>query len=75
MRPIGSVVSLTYDSRVPVEQDDVIQTRTGRSYRCLANRIQQRGKWKGRQHITALVIDACDVSPDDTVHRLVWYER
>lgn len=75
MRPIGSIVSLYYDGWAVAEEGDVIQTTTGRSYRVISNRVQEKGRHRGRQHIKALVIDKCDVSEEDTVLPLYWYAR
>lgn len=75
MKPVGSLVSLYYDSDRLVEEADVIRTPTGRSYRVVSVRVQERGKNAGRQIIKALVIDPADVAPDDVVHPLHWYSR
>ena len=75
MKPLGSIVSLYYDGFDVVEVDEVIQTQTGRSYRCISNRVQEKGKYKSRQHIKALVIDQADITEDDVVHPLYWYRR
>lgn len=71
----GSVVSIYMDSREPVEEGDVVQTTTGRTYRVMNCRVQKRGIHKGRQHLMVLVIPQSDVSEDDKVHSLWWYSR
>jgi hypothetical protein len=75
VRPIGSIVSLYYDGWAVAEEGDVIQTTTGRSYRVISNRIQEKGKHAGRQHIKAMVIEPEDVSASDVVLKLWWYKR
>lgn len=71
--PIGAVVRLYFDSIDPVGREDFIQTPTGRTYRVLGGRVQQRGKHRGRQHLQCLVVD--QAPPGATVHHLVWYPR
>lgn len=73
-RPIGAVVRLYFDSIDPVGREDFIRTPTGRTYKVLGGRVQQRGKHRGRQHLECLVIDD-DVPAGATVHHLVWYPR
>lgn len=75
MKPVGSLVSLYYDSDRLVEEADVIRTPTGRSYRVVSVRVQERGKNAGRQHIKALVIEPSEVTIDDVVHPIHWYSR
>jgi len=75
MRPVGSIVSLYYDARVFVEEGDVIRTPSGRQYRVVEARRQQKGKHAGRWHLKALVLDPTDDPGDVPVHLLVWYKR
>jgi hypothetical protein len=75
VRPVGSFVSLYYDSVVIAEEGDVVMTPTGRSYRVIENRVQVGGKHDGRQHIRALVINHADVVETDRVLMLRWYRR
>ena len=76
MRAVGSLVRLTYDApSTLVAEGDVIRTRTGRAYRVWRARRQTRGKWTGRWHLQAVVLDPAEVTEEDTVHELVWYAR
>lgn len=74
-KPIGSVVSLYYDSRTPLERDDVIRTPSGKCYRVITNRIQTAGKHAGRQHLRCEVIDPATVTSEDFVCLIHWYPR
>jgi hypothetical protein len=82
--PAGAIVSLYVDLRASVADNDVIETQTGRRYRVLDVRVQQRGKHVGRQHLRCIVLgdegehDDLNRSADprmSAVHRIRWYER
>jgi hypothetical protein len=74
--PVGRVVSLYIDTATDhVDEGDVIQTPSDRSYRVVASRQQQRGIHVGRWHLQALVIDADTVTDEDRVIQIVWYPR
>lgn len=72
---IGNVVSLYMDTSRDIEFGDCIRTTSGRAYRVVASRQQERGKHAGRWHLRAQVIDASTISEDDTVIPLMWYRR
>lgn len=72
---IGDVVALFFDSTNRVEPGHYLRTGTGRTYRAVSVRTQQRGAHIGRQHIQAEVVDSDEVDPADTVHRIHWYIR
>lgn len=69
----GSVVSIYYDGWHEMAEGEALRTPTGRTYVVVANRIQQRGKHVGRQHLRCLVVD--QVEPGTAVFPLVWYRR
>lgn len=81
--PAGAVVQLYVDLDRQVARDDIIETRTGRAYRVLTVRVQERGKHAGRQHLCCLVlgenwlagIDRAAANPEAYVHRIRWYRR
>lgn len=74
--PIGRVVSLYIDTRTPhVDEGDVLQTPTGRSYRIVESRQQKRGRHIGRWHLQALVVDPTTVTAEDRVIQIAWYPR
>lgn len=83
--PAGAIVSLYVDLVSRVAIDDVIETQSGRRYRIIAVRQQQRGKHVGRQHLRCLVLGKGEriayegMQPDHpwvpTVHRIRWYVR
>ena len=70
---VGDEVSIHYDSDDPVEIGDLIQTRTGRTYKVTALRIQKSGIHKGRYHLRCLVIETPEIGT--LVHQLFWYPR
>jgi hypothetical protein len=73
-RPAGSQVHLTYDSAQILEPGDYLRTGSGRLYLIEGNRIQERGRWAGRQHLTAVVMEPRSpvrVGRTDLVDRLV----
>lgn len=72
---VGSEVGIYYDGVAQVDEGDVIRTSTGRCYRAIHNRIQQKGKHVGRQHLRVQVIDPSEVTEADTVHPIYWYRR
>lgn len=85
--PVGSIVSLYVDLRAAVGAGDIIETRSGRRYRVLSVRVQQRGRHAGRQHLQVVVGDeqmppaaAVYAGPDGElragmIHRIRWYRR
>jgi hypothetical protein len=75
-KPEGSVVRIYFDGARRLEEGDALQTPTGRTYLVVANRIQQRGKHKGRQHLACLVIDAGAAALEPgRIFPLYWYKR
>jgi hypothetical protein len=72
---VGNVVGLYMDTRAEVEFGDVIQTQTGRTYRVVEARRQERGKHAGRWHLRVLVVVAASITPSDNVKPLRWYRR
>lgn len=72
----GEHARLYYDGATPVEEGDYIRTTTGRLYLVTFARVQQAGKYAGRQHLITVVMDP-DHEPEDnaTVHPLHWYRR
>lgn len=76
--PIGSNVGLYIDAARILGEGDMVVTSTGRTYRVTSNRIQERGKHAGRQHLRVNVVDpaeAEDVDEDTYVLRIFWYSR
>lgn len=74
--PAGAIVGLYVDLASQLELDDVIETGTGRRYRVVSVRVQERGRHRGRQHVRALVLAVDDQNPPDArVHRIRWYKR
>lgn len=74
--PLGSIVGLHYDTELEVEEDEYLQTPTGRTYLVLEVRVQARGKWaKVRKHLRVMVVEASCVAPLSVVHPLRWYKR
>jgi hypothetical protein len=73
--PLGAEVSLYYDAARPIQVDEFLQTPTGRTYRIIGVRIQQRGKNVGRQHLRAVVSDPAEITEGDVVRVIHWYAR
>lgn len=82
--PVGAVVRLYVDLERQVNEGDIIETRTGRGYRVLSVRVQERGKHEGRQHLSCVVLhagwleDAVAGFYDPSsafIHRIRWYRR
>lgn len=73
--PVGAIVSLYVDVAAIVKPNDVIETRSGRRYSVLTVRVQLRGKNKGRQHLSAIVLGDDPVGDTTIVHRIRWYRR
>lgn len=75
--PDGSVVKLYVDLCERVAVGDLIETQTGRRYGVLVVREQQRGKHRGRQHLSCVVIgaDRSEPGPGVRLHRIRWYKR
>lgn len=74
-KPPGSIVALYFDSPRLMVADDVIRTESGKCYRVVSNRVQQRGKHVGRQHLTCEVVAPETVTADDFVMPIYWYAR
>lgn len=70
---IGDEVGLYYDADAPVLEGDFLVTRTGRCYKVVKLRIQQRGQNKGRYHLRCVVSEKVEKSAK--VHSLCWYPR
>jgi hypothetical protein len=82
MAPVGAIVALYVDLERRVMVEDIVETRTGRGYRVLVVRMQERGKKAGRQHLRCVVLGEdwlhdLMVTPRDNrwVHRIRWYRR
>ncbi len=73
--PVGRVVGLYMDTLRTVAEQDVITTPSGRAYRVVGVRRQERGIHEGRWHLRALVIDPTTIQDGDEVIPLVWYRR
>lgn len=73
--PPGAEVGLYVDLAARVAPDEVIQTESGRRYLVIRVRVQERGRYRGRQHLRAIVCDVDDVTGDRRVHRIRWYRR
>lgn len=74
-RQIGEPAYLYIDAAQEMEEGDVVRTPSGKSYRVVSTRIQQKGKHIGRQHLQTIVIDPKEVSSTDTVLEIHWYPR
>ena len=76
MKPVGSLVRLTYDGP-PLREGDYLRTHTtGRLYLAMRVRVQEKGKHRGRQHISAIVVDRNHVvEPDARVRPIHWHPR
>jgi hypothetical protein len=72
--PPGAEVGLYVDAVRQLEAGDLVLTETGRAYRVVAVRVQQRGKRTGRQHLRVVVLAE---PPADEVPALTlrWYRR
>jgi autonomous glycyl radical cofactor GrcA len=76
--PAGAIVSLHVDLIARVDVNDIIETESGRRYRVLDVRVQQRGKHEGRQHLRVIVLGKNDEHDEHdvyTVHKIRWYKR
>ena len=74
--PAGAEVGLYVDLTSPVALGDVIETQTGRRYLVVGVRVQQRGKYAGRQHLRCLVLNPLDDPAfNPVVHTIRWYKR
>lgn len=69
----GDEVTISYDGN-PVAPGDALRTPTGRSYGVLSVRVQERGKHRGRQFVTAVVLDE-PLTAATKVHPLIWHSR
>lgn len=85
--PVGAVVGIYVDLAERIGSGDIIETQTGRRYKVLVVREQERGRHVGRQHLRCLVVDD-DIEPESPVfagregtqrpgmvHRIRWYSR
>ena len=74
--PAGAVVKLYVDLVEPVVPTDVIETQSGRKYWVLHVRVQEKGKHKGRQHLSCLVLDPTrNDEGSNRIHKIRWYKR
>lgn len=74
--PAGALVGIYYDGWETVEPGDYLRTPTGRTYLIESNRIQQRGKHAGRQHLKGTVMEPeHQPEPDAKIHLIFWYKR
>lgn len=77
--PIGRNVSIYMDAREILGIGDLVVTGTGRCYRVTSNRIQEKGKHAGRQHLRVDVVDReqamAEADEDTLIIRLAWYSR
>lgn len=71
--PVGSVVSIYYDSPRAITIGDVLYTPTSRMYLIVELRVQARGRHVGRKHLRCMIVDkppvGCSMFP------LFWYAR
>lgn len=73
MKPIGSEVRLTYETRELVEVGDSIVTQTGRTYLV---QVARRMRSSRSPHLWALrCIVAPAPPPVGRCHHLVWWKR
>lgn len=82
--PAGAIVRIYLDLVARVGTGDIIETQSGRRYRVLGVRVQERGKHAGRQHLSCVVLGPDELTyegmtPDHpsipTVHKIRWYPR
>jgi hypothetical protein len=73
--PAGSIVKLYVDSDQLIREGHVVETRSGRRYLVLTVRLQTRGKYIGRHHLSALVVGEDELCPAPVTHRIRWYKR
>lgn len=71
--PIGAIVRLYVDASEEIAKDDFLRTPSGRLYHVLGGRVQQRGKHRGRNHLTCQVVES--TPPRARVHDFSWYPR
>lgn len=70
--PAGAMVKLFYDG-ARLGPGEYLRTKTGRLYRVVSVRVQERGKHAGRQHLACLVSSVAE--PGAPVRDLYWYAR
>lgn len=76
MKAPGEPASLYWDGWDRAEPGDYIRTKTGRTYLIERVRIQERGKHKGRQHLSTIVMEPDhQPEPDAKIHMIYWYAR
>lgn len=75
--PAGAVVKIYVDLRAHVAPDDVIETESGRKYLVLTVRRQARGKHRGRQHLSCVVLgeERYQRKAGALIHKIRWYKR
>jgi len=71
--PVGSVVSLYYDSPRIIDNGDVLRTPTGRMYMIVSLRRQQSSNHVGRWILRAMVVDK--VPDGANIYPIFWYPR
>lgn len=79
MSDFGRIVRMHTDLHEPgwsLHEGDVIQMRSGRSYRVIESHPSARGPYKGiRWHSVVVVIDPDTISPEDVVIPCHWKQR
>lgn len=70
--PVGAQVRLFYDGEL-LRRGDALRTATGRLYAVLSVRVQQRGRYVGRQHLSCVVVRKAPKGA--RVLPLFWYPR
>lgn len=72
----GESASLYVDTLATIEEGDFIETTTGRRYLVTHVRVQEKGKFVGRQHLKTVVMEPDFLPPEDaTIHVIWWYRR
>lgn len=74
-KPVGSVVYLYLDVFRDVQVADLVRTPSGRLYRVVDVRRQERGIHRGRWHLHALVLDPSTPLDGESIIDIVWYPR
>ena len=72
--PPGAEVGLYVDAVRQLEAGDLVTTESGRAYRVVSVRVQERGKRVGRQHLRVVVL-ASTPAGEAPALTLRWYRR